>query len=574
MLRQTCCAILLLGFAGTLCAQKTAINCVVVMQYTPDMTGPRIASNKELWDSAQLLMSTTFKGEDTEIAKVTGTEEGNPSPSLEAALDAFTKGKKRCCKKIVILSHGADDGSLDMPYDLPKSDEIPERDRSAMVRQLGGPTAKTGWGRDRLAEFVKAVKTVSCDQKPTVTFDGCYTGKDGGIAEQVAAQGVGTTGITGWCEFGMKDQDTGKMIPLTPRPEAGGTSTAKPFDPKSETGTSGSGGKKATKPPESPKAPPLPPVGGNEGVSLPTPVAPLLASTSFTPIQPRPGNGTGNDQGSYLPPLAGPGSTITGSVVDENEAGPRGFIVGTVDDTGKRSFFSGITDAGGHLAFVVPSGVTAVELFRHFDKNGNPSAPAHTAVGQPSHLEGTDPLPPDKIPTDGPAITEANSAIERGGPTHGTTTMHTRGTDPLRTRVLIDDKPSETYAASDTSVVAHLPEELPLGTHQFSLSSAGRKTNSFPADVVAVHPEPIAPLHTGATTTVRVHVEGVPKDHQAAMHFEVSGAARLVGGKPSVDVPVSNGVATVQIQAVHPGQLVAKYQLRVSIPNYWAAPMQ
>jgi hypothetical protein len=262
------------------------------------------------------------------------------------------------------------------------------------------------------------------------------------------------------------------------------------------------------------------------------------------------------------------------TVVDPNEAGPHGFIVGTVDDTGKRNFVAGTTDALGHLAFVVPTGVTAIELFRHFDKNGNPSAAAHTEVGQISHLADTDPLPPNQIPSDGPAITEANSAIERGGPNHGTITVHTRGTNPVRTRVLVDNKPIETYAASDSCVVAHLPDDLPLGTHQFSVSSAGLKSNAFPADVVTVRPEPIAPLRTGGVTTVCVHVDGVPAEHQAVMHFEVSGAARLVGGAPSVEVPVTNGVAIIQIQAVHPGQLVTKYQLRVSIPNYWSAPTQ
>jgi len=165
-------------------------------------------------------------GADTEIGKVTSTVK------LQAVFDAFAKGK-RCCKTIVIVSHGGTNGALDMPYDLPKADELPERDKG-MARELGGPAGKTGWGGDRLDEFAKAVKKLFCpDLKPAVSFDGCYTAKEGGIAEQVAARGIGTTGYTGSCDFGYLENETTREKKWPgPRPKEGTSSQKKSYPPK------------------------------------------------------------------------------------------------------------------------------------------------------------------------------------------------------------------------------------------------------------------------------------------------------------------------------------------------------
>jgi len=223
MSRWICCSILVLAFAGYLRAQK-AINCVVVMQYTPDTSEKDIANNQDLLESANTLAKAL--GADTEIGKVTSTVK------LQAVFDAFAKGK-RCCKTIVIVSHGGTNGALDMPYDLPKADELPERDKG-MARELGGPAGKTGWGGDRLDEFAKAVKKLFCpDLKPVVSFDGCYTAKEGGIAEQVAARGIGTTGYTGSCDFGYLENETTREKKWPgPRPKEGTSSQKKSYPPK------------------------------------------------------------------------------------------------------------------------------------------------------------------------------------------------------------------------------------------------------------------------------------------------------------------------------------------------------
>ena len=49
------------------------------------------------------------------------------------------------------------------------------------------------------------------------------------------------------------------------------------------------------------------------------------------------------------------------------------------------------------------------------------------------------------------------------------------------------------------------------------------------------------------------------------VHFTVSGAAKLAGGAPSADVPVKDGIATVRIQGVHPGQVAVSYQVSTSV---------
>jgi len=131
----------------------------------------------------------------------------------------------------------------------------------------------------------------------------------------------------------------------------------------------------------------------------------------------------------------------------------------------------------------------------------------------------------------------------------------------------VDNKELKTLAASDSSVTARLPEDMPLGSHQVSVSSGGVKSNAFTADVVTMQGEPIGPLHIGSNAEVVVHVNGVPAKQQAVMHFEVSGAAQLRSGAANEDVPVKNGIAKVQIQSKQTGQLRVKYQ--ISIPNLW-----
>jgi hypothetical protein len=226
MFRLICCVILIFWCAKAARAEN-AINCVVVMQYSPDTSAEDqkkgIASNEDLLQSAKTLAGS-LGAKDTETRPVTSTVK------LQTVLDAFVKNK-RCCKKIFILGHGSTRGALHMPYELPKADELPERDQSGLGRELGGPAAKTGWGRDRLEEFVKAMKKVSCPgQTPAVNFDACYSSIEGGIAEQVAKQGIDTDGYTGVCDFGYsEDKETKKKEWPGPRPKEGTNSEEKKF---------------------------------------------------------------------------------------------------------------------------------------------------------------------------------------------------------------------------------------------------------------------------------------------------------------------------------------------------------
>jgi hypothetical protein len=114
------------------------------------------------------------------------------------------------------------EGAIDLPYDLPDKDkELTETDKdNGAQHKLGGPGAKTGWGSDRLKEFVKALKK-NC-KAGAVVFDGCWAGKEGGIAEQVAGGGIPTKGFPGYCEMGpMVDEKTKNKEYSPPRPGTG-----------------------------------------------------------------------------------------------------------------------------------------------------------------------------------------------------------------------------------------------------------------------------------------------------------------------------------------------------------------
>jgi hypothetical protein len=302
-----------------------------------------------------------------------------------------------------------------------------------------------------------------------------------------------------------------------------------------------------------------PPQGGS-GSTTP----PLKQQSEMRSIEPGPGSAAGKGEGAYAPPIAGPGSVIVGTVVDPNEDGPHAVIVGTVDDNGKRQYLKTVTDKAGKVAMVVPAGAVSLELFEHFDTQGNPSAPARTEVGSASHLAGTAPLAAGQVPEKGPAILEGAPAIDRNV---GSLALHTRDADPLTSKVLIDGKEAETYAASDSSIVARVPSDLPLGVHELKVASGGATSNAIHPTVTTMHAEPVPPMRIGTVKTLRVHVEGVPAGKPATMHFEVGGAATLVGGAPSTDVPVINGTAEVTIKAVRSGQLEARYQLKLTMPE-------
>ena len=238
-----------------------------------------------------------------------------------------------------------------------------------------------------------------------------------------------------------------------------------------------------------------------------------------------------------------------------------------MDDAGNKKFFQSTTGKVGTAIFVVGAGVTSVELFKHFDEKGNPVNPATTTVGDTPHLPGSEPLPQEQIPSHGPMITEGNTVIDDGAESHGRFQLHTRGTNPLTTKVLLDNREIKILAASDSSVTAQVPDDTTLGVHQVSVSSDGVASNAFSSDIVKIQADPIPPLHRGAKAAVVVHVEGIPAKQKAMMHLKVSGAAQLKGGEASTDVAVKDGIAKVEIEGVQAGTLRVKYQ--VTIPDLW-----
>jgi hypothetical protein len=301
-----------------------------------------------------------------------------------------------------------------------------------------------------------------------------------------------------------------------------------------------------------------PEAGRQEGApqSSPSPAPQPKSGPSSEPAQPPQDNGEARGESSSMPPNADDGSVIFGTVT-----GTPVVNIASVDQTGKRSTAQVATDAAGHFACAVSAGTSVVEAFTGLDPSGAPRHLARTVIGKSSHLPGTEPLPTSQIPSRGPTILEGHTAMERGG----TTTLHTGGIlDPRTTRVLMDQKPLETLAASDSSVVARVPSDTALGMHTVGLSSDGAESNQFSTAVVTVVPEPIKPMHTGSGQKVTWHIQGLealPQGASAFLHVEVSGSARLRSGAPSTDARVKGGVATADIQATHAGGLVVTYWL-------------
>ena len=281
----------------------------------------------------------------------------------------------------------------------------------------------------------------------------------------------------------------------------------------------------------------------------------------------RPQNGTGADQGTYLPPLAGPQSEITGTVTAQ-EAGPTGFYVATVTDNGATQYYRSTTDTRGHFHLRLPkvTGLAKLLLFREFDKDGRPDQGASCLIGHQAHLENTEAvLNPPRI---GPAIVEANTAYERGGFGQGLVQLHTRGTDALTSKVLLDgsDRGVDTLAASDSSMVGKLHDDVSLGRHRIGAQSGNQRTNEQLADVVTEHFDPIGALRPGQVSTVRLHIDGLGSD-PARVRFTIGGAASVADGSDTATTPVVHDTAQVDIRAKEPGQLIVRTILLVSIPE-------
>lgn len=324
--------------------------------------------------------------------------------------------------------------------------------------------------------------------------------------------------------------------------------------------------KEATKPKPSPPAPPTP---------TPPVEKPIDEDPHFKNVQPQPGDGSGTEGGVFLPPLAGrgPHSLVTGTVLAPDEKpGPKTYYLGVVDAQGHKLFFRGLTDAAGRLRFVLPrfiEGVVAVDLFRKFNRDGTPDAGARCLVAnEPAHVADLQQLL--HVPPRGPAVLEANSAVERGGNGQGLMALQTRGTDPLTSVVRLDGSTQyvDTLAASNESVLARVHDDAPLGVHRVTVRSSTGTTNAFATTVVTETFDRLPSLKPGQNATVTLHVGGLRPQDAAVVIFSVGGAARLVNGQPTATVPVVNGAASVDIRATNPGSLQIKTTLQVRSPDF------
>lgn len=284
---------------------------------------------------------------------------------------------------------------------------------------------------------------------------------------------------------------------------------------------------------------------------------------------PRAENGPGKESGDYLPPIAGPNSELTGTVVNDSGSGPTDFYVGAVDNSGKHHYWKGVTDPNGHFHLRIPelAGIVALLLFKHFDDRGRPDDGASTRITNLSaHLEDTQAL--SNVPSRGPAILEASTSYERGGMSDGLVPLHIRDVDPLTARVMLDgsDLSIDTLASSNESVLGRLHDATILGRHTLAVRTGDRLSNGENIDVVAEHFDPIPPLHTGQVTTVHLHIDGLGDD-PANVAFTVEGAASISDGTSTRSVPVHDGEADVDIRGEHAGELIVRTLLDVAVPQ-------
>ncbi len=299
---------------------------------------------------------------------------------------------------------------------------------------------------------------------------------------------------------------------------------------------------------------------------------PIPEDPNFSPVQPQPQDGSGSESGWYAPPAAGPSSEITATVEDTTQSGPLTYYVELTDNKQHKTFWRGVTDAAHHLHLRLPEiagGIAAVMLFDHFDRHGDPDIGGETHVG-----EGltTDTQPVPNAPASNPAITQANSAYERGGSSNGEITLRARGIDPLDTHVVADGNQTQvdTLATSDQSVVARLHDDIGLGRHTFALESDGRTSNRFPADVVAIRIDPVPPSDVGEVQTITAHFDGLPAGDRGVAEFSVGGPVQLMTGGSVAEVPVQDGIARIQIRRIAPGSTFLHVHLKVSIAGFWS----
>jgi hypothetical protein len=258
---------------------------------------------------------------------------------------------------------------------------------------------------------------------------------------------------------------------------------------------------------------------------------------------------------SYLPDVAGPGSTIVATFNDPDATGPSGTATIAFEDaSGHRSYVHAATNALHKVVFKVAPGAVAVWL-----------ASAKTIISRDATVNGTDLVA--NIPQHGPAIERAATAYERGGASQGIFNLQTRAIDPLHAEVLVDGRSTgtDTLAASDRSIKARFASDEPLGRHVISVRSGHQRTNGVKADLVTLRADPVPPGGTGSVRTLRVHVDGLPRGDRAIMSFHIAGSARLENGEENATVPVQDGIAEVRIRGEHAGEAIVQFGLHAAL---------
>jgi hypothetical protein len=267
---------------------------------------------------------------------------------------------------------------------------------------------------------------------------------------------------------------------------------------------------------------------------------------------------------TYVAPVAGPGATLTGTVIGD-QPGPTAFYVATVDAQGKKKFLQGLTDVAGRFVLAIPD-IVSLTVFQR-SKDGQPTDGASCSFTTTPHLDRLQMLA--NAPAHGPAIIDANPVYERGGASGGLIRLQTRATAP-DARIIMDgtDKDVETLATSDESVLGRLRSSASLGPHELRVISGRVASNSFRAIVATLTFEPAAPMKPGQTRTIRLHVAGPSPEDKPSVTFTVAGAAKLAGSQPAVTAPVVDGIATVTIVATGTGGFQLNATLNIASPQF------
>lgn len=297
------------------------------------------------------------------------------------------------------------------------------------------------------------------------------------------------------------------------------------------------------------------------------PAKPMDKDSNLQPAQPVPGQNKSTGGGVSLPPWAGAGSTIVINVNpnDEPEGGADGVVLVTEDQSGHKQLFQGKGNNGriAIVAGLAAATLKAIEVVTGFDEHGNPITGSRCDIGNPPHIEGTQPLvevPPGKL-----AISEAGSSVQPGD----TMTLHLQGNDPLTTRFMLDGQPLRVLAVSDDSALVQFDNQTTLAHHQLTMLSRNDQTSPLTIAVVKLIPHPLPVSHPGVTETVTIDVAGLTPSDDATMYFELEGdAASIVSGGNSAAVPVTDGKAQLQIVGKHAGQIGLRYRLVVKNPQF------